>query len=443
MKVTASNTVFQDSAQTAEDLPRKLVVEPTTQCNLQCAMCLKQGPGNLMPEGELSPALWEALAPALPHLEALVFSGIGEPLLHPGLEGFIAQARQAMPSTGWVGLQSNGYLLDEARARSLAEAGLDRVCLSLDSVEPEVLAGLRRGTNVPRLEGALRALQKARAATGSSLRMGVEVVVMRSNLAELPAILEWAAARGAGFALVTHMLPYDPAMLEQMLWPTGSGAVAGFFGRWQQRAQKQGVDLTGYFGAVFSYNRDEAQRRTVDFLKTMRAEARARGLSLNLSRLLGEEPELLAWVEDIFGQAKDTAARLGLELILPSPRPRHQRHCPFVESGAALVSWRGTVHPCHFLWHRYTCHLPDRAKPVEPLAFGDLRRQGIAGIWGNPAYAEFRKRVRAYDYPYCLDCKVAPCDYLGYGEEPTRDCYGGQVPCGDCPWPLGLLNCLL
>ncbi|HEX9080538.1 MAG TPA: hypothetical protein VF795_13165, partial [Desulfuromonadaceae bacterium] len=78
--------------------PSKLFVETTTRCNLGCVMCVKQADGCGMTDGDLQPALFAALEPAFPHLEALVLNGVGEPLLNPGLEGYIRRARGAMPA---------------------------------------------------------------------------------------------------------------------------------------------------------------------------------------------------------------------------------------------------------------------------------------------------------------------------------------------------------
>ncbi|HSQ15861.1 MAG TPA: radical SAM protein, partial [Candidatus Binatia bacterium] len=117
--------------------PGKLFVEVTTRCNMNCAMCVKQTDVGDEAEGDLSMPLFETLAPAFRGLEALILNGVGEPLLHPRLEEMIRAARARMPGEGWVGFQSNGLLLTGARAVSLASAGLDRVCFSIDGVSPE------------------------------------------------------------------------------------------------------------------------------------------------------------------------------------------------------------------------------------------------------------------------------------------------------------------
>jgi MoaA/NifB/PqqE/SkfB family radical SAM enzyme len=188
--------------------PSKLFVEITSRCNLGCFMCVKQTGGGCIAEGDLSAAHFAALEPALPTLEALLLNGVGEPLLHPQLEAFIRRAKELMPAGSSVGFQSNGLLLTPQRALALAEAGLDRICLSVDASTPEIFRQLRQGGELPAIDSAFAALQRAREVSGrNDLQVGAEVVVMRDNLSALPATLEWAAQRGATFALVTHMLP--------------------------------------------------------------------------------------------------------------------------------------------------------------------------------------------------------------------------------------------
>ena len=58
--------------------PRKLYIEPTTRCNFRCEMCVKQSPGNEISEGDLTVDVFDHLLPVMPHMESVVFSGIGE-----------------------------------------------------------------------------------------------------------------------------------------------------------------------------------------------------------------------------------------------------------------------------------------------------------------------------------------------------------------------------
>ena len=128
--------------------PTKLFVETTTRCNLNCFMCVKQNRGSEVCEGDFTPELFTRLETALPHVEALILNGIGEPLMNPHLESFIRRAKKLMPPTGWIGFQSNGVMMTQLRAVSLVDAGLDKVCISVDAIAPEQFRKLREGGEV-------------------------------------------------------------------------------------------------------------------------------------------------------------------------------------------------------------------------------------------------------------------------------------------------------
>jgi MoaA/NifB/PqqE/SkfB family radical SAM enzyme len=187
-------------------------------------MCVKQTGKCGIIEGEMSSATFKALEDALPRAEALILNGVGEPLLHPEIETFITRAKKLMSKESWIGFQSNGLLIDDQRARALLEAGLDKICISVDAVTPEKLKKLREGAEISNLDKALNALAKAKFSVGKSrFQIGVKIVVMRSNLTELPATLQWAASRGATFALVTHVLPYDADHADESVYISCSG----------------------------------------------------------------------------------------------------------------------------------------------------------------------------------------------------------------------------
>src|SRR6185369_16061022 len=138
--------------------PTKLFVETTTRCNLNCFMCVKQNRGSEVREGDFSPELFTRLEAALPHIEALVLNGVGEPLLNPHLESFIHRAKKLMPPSGWIGFQTNGLLMTQLRAVSLVDAGLDKVCISIDAISPELFKKMRDGGEVAGVDMALSAL---------------------------------------------------------------------------------------------------------------------------------------------------------------------------------------------------------------------------------------------------------------------------------------------
>ena len=112
--------------------------------------------------------------------------------------------------------------------------------------------------------------------TGRDLRVGAEFVLMRENLHELPATLAWAAERGASFALVTHMLPYDAQHAAQAAYPPCTDAAIDHFNRWRETARQAGVEITDYFRVLWKYGKTAEEKRVVDFVERMKAEAKQR-----------------------------------------------------------------------------------------------------------------------------------------------------------------------
>ena len=108
---------------------KKLYIEPTTRCNFRCEMCVKQSSEQNIKEGDMSLATFQRLLPHMSTLDAVFFSGIGEPTLHPDLPGFIKTARMHLPTKATIGLQSNGSLLTASLFNQLVNKGLNRICL--------------------------------------------------------------------------------------------------------------------------------------------------------------------------------------------------------------------------------------------------------------------------------------------------------------------------
>lgn len=422
--------------------PSKLFVETTTRCNLGCLMCVKQSCDNGIDEGEMAAATFAALEPALPGLDALVLNGIGEPLLHPLLDDFVRTAKRLMPDHGWIGFQSNGLLLNETRAVSLLQAGVDKICLSIDSISPETFRKLREGGELHDVSDAFSALAFARRQTGrTDFRIGVEFVVTQANLLELPDALAWAAQRGASFALVTHALPYDARHADESLYGGCTDKALELFLAGKEEAERAGIDIYRYYNVVMKYSKTAEDQRLMALVDDLKAKAEQEGVFLDLKKLLRLEGRQHEQVREIFQKAQEVADGVGLELKLPAVVLNENRRCEFVEDGGAFIGWNGAVSPCYFLWHRYNCFASGWHQPVQPKIFGNVNEQGILDIWNSQSFREFREGVVAYDYPQCSSCTLAPCDYV-QTDNFQQDCHIRDVPCGSCLWCTGIFQCL-
>jgi radical SAM protein with 4Fe4S-binding SPASM domain len=176
-------------------LPDELQVEVTGACNLRCRMCLvRYRPPKARSSASMKLGEFVALLDALPGLRRLTLQGLGEPMLAPGLFEMIDAARARGIE---VGFNTNATLLSRDDCRRLVDAGVAWVHVSVDGATPETFEHIRAGARfdgvVENLASLVEAKRDARSATP---RLQLNVVVMRSNLSELPAIVRLAARLG-------------------------------------------------------------------------------------------------------------------------------------------------------------------------------------------------------------------------------------------------------
>ena len=113
---------------------RKIYVEISNLCNLNCAFC----PGTKRTPGRMTPEMFGQLLPKLRlYTDFLYFHIMGEPLCHPHLGEFLEMAG----SHGFkVILTTNGTLLSRQQALLLSSPALHKVNISLHAFEANDLA---------------------------------------------------------------------------------------------------------------------------------------------------------------------------------------------------------------------------------------------------------------------------------------------------------------
>lgn len=423
--------------------PSKLFLEVTTRCNLRCKMCVKQSCDNSIASGDMSISTLDRLKPAMAYLDEVIISGIGEPLLHPQLETFIREIKAALPSSGSVGLQTNGTLLTRPMIERLFSVDIDTICISVDAVTPDLLESIRTGAQFDQLVEALSILNTTKRLVCSPPSVGVQFVLMQDNFRHLPQVLQWAGSLGADFAIVSHLLPFDPSLSQKVVHPPDSDAAIAHFKKWKKKISRSGLRIENYPAASMKFykSRTPKEKQLIAMVDEMKDEGLREDISLNLVRLIAPEDPWITQVQTVIDKARSVAQSLEMDLILPSLQPTHNRCCSFIEENSVFVDWKGSVSPCHFTWHQYACYPEGRKKYVRQLSFGNLESMSMIDIWKGDAFRSFRNSVLEYDFPYCGDCGLSPCDYIDR-DEFEHDCHTKTVPCCDCPWPKGVLNCL-
>lgn len=194
----------------------KLYIEPTTRCNLHCRTCIRNVWGD--PEAEMSMDTFRRVVDSLeslPNLTRVIFTGFGEPLSHPNILEMIETMRKRDLA---VSVGSNGLLLKPEKARDLVRLGVDRLVVSVDGVRAETYAGIR-GAMLSDVLSNIRGLNEAKHELGSLFpALGIEFVVLKSNVAELAEMTGLASRLNAARVLVSNVLPYTEDMREEILY---------------------------------------------------------------------------------------------------------------------------------------------------------------------------------------------------------------------------------
>lgn len=137
------NLLGSHSSTRAPNPPSHVMIEITTRCNLSCTYCsLNDKSYRKAHTGDLALDDVLKILPSTKGVKVLVLYGLGEPLLYKEMEVIIKEARKYVP---FVSFTSNGLLLDDERSRSLKEAGLSWIQISLDSLDPEYHRRIRGG----------------------------------------------------------------------------------------------------------------------------------------------------------------------------------------------------------------------------------------------------------------------------------------------------------
>jgi len=182
-----------------------LRVSLTDRCNLRCSYCMPAEGLDWLPKPELltEDEIVRLIGIAVERLgvSEVRFTG-GEPLVRRELLNIVRRTGQMTPRPQ-MSVTTNGLGLDKL-AGPLAEAGLNRVNVSLDTVDREKFATITRRDRLPDVMAGMAA------ADAAGLRpVKVNAVLLRDvNDADPERLLEWCLERGYQLRFIEQM-PLD------------------------------------------------------------------------------------------------------------------------------------------------------------------------------------------------------------------------------------------
>src|SRR5690606_34666299 len=368
------------------DQLRKLYVEITTACNLNCRMCVRHAWREV--HGSMRADTFRLLIDQLkdlPSMPVIHFGGYGEPMSHPDFMEFAALAKEAGAQ---VEVTTNGTLLNRIISSALIDIDLDRLYVSIDSVSPEGYENIRVGSNYDHVISSLRELWRMKLRRGnkhSNPQVGIAFVAMRRNIEDLPRLPRLATYVGAWEIKVSNVVPHTPEMESEVLYERSLRAPA-------YRASNQVPDM--------SLPKLDVDDRTLD----------------SLCQVMN--------------------SRSSISLLDASLSERND-YCRFVQKGFAAVRWDGEVSPCLPLLHDHPEYVLGRRKDVTHFTLGNIVERPIGELWASDEYVQYRERLRAFPFSPCTTC--GGCERFAGN---YTDCQEQTFPtCGGCLWAQGFVQC--
>lgn len=173
-------------------LPCFASVEPAHCCQLRCPDCAL-GAGQTTSGGLMSLDTFRRILPKLsPYIHTLQFYFQGEPLLNPDLPAMIALAHEQHLYTI---VSTNAQALTPRLAKQLAEAGLNRIIVSIDGFSQESYEQYRVGGSLHKAMAGLQYLRDAQ--RGHQPWIELQVLRLRSNEHEWSYVRHHYRAMGA------------------------------------------------------------------------------------------------------------------------------------------------------------------------------------------------------------------------------------------------------
>ena len=178
-------------------------VSVTDRCNFRCRYCMPEGKKEFIPHSEI--LRYEEIAEIVRVFAEFGVRSVrltgGEPLVRKGIESLIYQLKE-IEGIEEVSLTTNGFFLEE-KAEKLKEFGLDRVNVSVDTLNPEKFSFITR-SGEGSLSKVLRGIEKAREVGLTPVKVNT-VLIKGFNDSEVEDFVKFSADYGVEVRFIELM----------------------------------------------------------------------------------------------------------------------------------------------------------------------------------------------------------------------------------------------
>lgn len=196
-----------------ESYPRRLVLELTNACNLNCVMCGRNAVN--FKTTFFSMDIFRSLEPLMDTVEEVTLMGWGEPTIHPN---FIDMLKTINCHSARKYFCSNGMNLRKIRD-AIFDNKVDVFAISIDGATDETNGRIRRGSKIDMITKDLKEIVKLKKEQGLKYPwINFVFCAMKSNIHELPDLVRLAAEIGIEEVKVVYLTVFEENLREESLW---------------------------------------------------------------------------------------------------------------------------------------------------------------------------------------------------------------------------------
>ncbi|MDL2314127.1 radical SAM protein [Desulfovibrio sp. OttesenSCG-928-C14] len=220
-----------------DSLPRRIVFELTSACNLSCVTCGRNAAN--FKATYFNPDWLSFFESSVDRIEEVTLMGWGEPTVHPEFVNFLDFARSN-------GLRkyfcTNGMRLKNLHG-DIFKHEVDIIAVSLDGPDQDSNSRIRRGSDFTRITESIKEIVKTRGQRGLQYPyINFVFTAMRSNIRKLPSMVTLAAQLGIEEVKCVFFTAFTEKLKKESLF-SSQNLVRETFEQTAELAERYGIIL--------------------------------------------------------------------------------------------------------------------------------------------------------------------------------------------------------
>lgn len=194
--------------------PWRLQIEVTNYCNLDCIFCSRHEHDLQM--GAITPDMYDAIGKLSEKVQEVALFGYGESLVSKAFFDLLPLLKSTR-----ITFFTNGMLLDGKmfeRIAGLTKNRLAYIVFSIDGGTAETFERIRKKAIFEKVWSNIAEVVAIRDKLPHRVNLHIEFVAMRSNVLELPLLLERAEKAGIDVVKVSHLVVWDESLRDESLY---------------------------------------------------------------------------------------------------------------------------------------------------------------------------------------------------------------------------------